>query len=204
MACPVIWGRRYSWLPFCPVCCVVFFQPRLCHISLTCIFPSQVWRPLLLFPGMYTSSILLTMCSSFILITWPYHFSRFPVIALVACTTLVVPLMCSFRILSLLVTPHIHLSILISNTSSRASFPLIVAQVSAPYSIMLQEISGENSQMCLKMNIAKTKVMGVDNMLINVNNVLIENVEGCAYLHGATLQPQGKEPGQILIVGWAA
>ena len=50
-----------------------------------------------------------------------------------ARTTLVVTLMCSFRILSLLVTPHIHLSILISFTSSRASCPLVVAQVSAPY-----------------------------------------------------------------------
>ena len=31
----------------------------------------------LLFPGMSTSSILLTVCSSFILLTWPCHFSRF-------------------------------------------------------------------------------------------------------------------------------
>ena len=90
-------------------------------------------RPLLRFPGISTSSILLTMCSSFILLTWPYHFSRFSVIFLEACATLAVPLMCSFRILSLLVTPHIHLSILISFTSSRASRPLVAAQVSAPY-----------------------------------------------------------------------
>ena len=46
----------------------------------------------------------------------------FSVIFLDACTTLVVPLMCSFRILSLLVTPHIHLSILISFTSSRTRY----------------------------------------------------------------------------------
>ena len=57
----------------------------------------------------------------------------FPVIFFNSWTTLVVPLMCSFRILSLLVTPHILLSILISFTSSRASRPLVVAQVSAPY-----------------------------------------------------------------------
>ena len=49
-----------------------------------------------------------------------YHFSRFSVISLDACASLVVAL-CSFRILSSLVTPHIHLSILISFTSSRAS-----------------------------------------------------------------------------------
>ena len=36
--------------------------------------------------------------------------------------------------------------------------------------------------MYLKMNIAKTKMMVVDNTPINVNNVLIENVEGYVYL----------------------
>ena len=36
--------------------------------------------------------------------------------------------------------------------------------------------------MGLKMNIAKTKVMVVDNTLINVNNVLIENAQGYVYL----------------------
>ena len=34
----------------------------------------------------------------------------------------------------------------------------------------------------LKMNIATTKVMVEDNTSINVNNVLIENVQGCVYL----------------------
>ena len=73
---------------------------------------------------MSTSSILLTICSSF---------SRLSVIFLDACTALVVPLMCSFRIFSLLVTPHIRLSILISYTSSCTYCPLVVAHVSAPY-----------------------------------------------------------------------
>ena len=36
--------------------------------------------------------------------------------------------------------------------------------------------------MGLKMNIAKAKVMVVDNTPINVNNVLIENVPGYVYL----------------------
>ena len=36
--------------------------------------------------------------------------------------------------------------------------------------------------MGLKMTIAKTKVMVVDNTPINVNNVLIENVPGYVYL----------------------
>ena len=45
---------------------------------------------------------------------------------------------------------------------------------------MLQELSDESRRMGLKMNIAKTKVMVVDNTPINVNNVLVENAEGYA------------------------
>ena len=52
---------------FCPVCCVFLFQPA-CFISLLdASFHLRFGRPLLLFPGMSTSSILLTMCSFFIL-----------------------------------------------------------------------------------------------------------------------------------------
>ena len=39
---------------------------------------------------------------------------------------------------------------------------------------MLQELSDESRRIGFKMNIAKTKVMVVDNTPINVNNVLIE------------------------------
>ena len=42
----------------------------------------------------------------------------------------------------------------------------------------LQPTLQESRRMGLKMNIAKSKVMVVDNTPINVNNVLIENVEG--------------------------
>ena len=50
--------------------------------------------------------------------------------------------------------------------------------------------------MGLKMNIAKTKLMVVDNTPINVNAALIENVLGYVYVLGTILQLQGKEPGQ--------
>ena len=110
-----------------------YFRPTSVMSLLHASFHRRCGRPLLLFPCMSTSNILRTMSSSFILHTWPYHFSRFSVIFLDACTTLFVPLMCTFRILCLRVTPHIQLSILVSFTSSRASCPLVVAQVSAPY-----------------------------------------------------------------------
>ena len=43
---------------------------------------------------------------------------------------------------------------------------------------MLQEISDEIGGIGIKMNIAKTNVMVVDNIPIHVNNVLMENVQG--------------------------
>ena len=46
----------------------------------------------------------------------------------------------------------------------------------------LEELSDESRRMGLTMNFTKTKVMVVDNTPINVNNVLIENVQGCVYL----------------------
>ena len=75
------------------------------------------------------------MCSPSLLITCPYQINLLSAIFLEACATLVVPRMCSFLILYLRVTPHIHRSILISVTSIRFSCLFVVAHVSAPYSI---------------------------------------------------------------------
>ena len=57
---------------------------------------------------------------------------------------------------------------------------------------MLQEPSDETRPIWLKVNIAYTKVMVIDNTPINMNNVLIENVEGLSIL-GTTLQPRRNE-----------
>ena len=145
--CPVIWGRRYSWwscFPCFSLCCVILCQPSLCHTSLARIFPHYVCPPLLVSPGISTSSILLTVYSSFILVTCPYHFCRFSVLFLDTCATLAVPLMCSFRIVSLLVTTHTQLSILIS--VAYKYFPLLQniivlgeANGCLPYSALIQD-----------------------------------------------------------------
>ena len=68
--------------------------------------------PLRLFPGTGASTILLSACPSFLLLTCPYHFSLFSVIFFVtgAGATFTDPLTCLFLILSFLVTPHVHLS----------------------------------------------------------------------------------------------
>ena len=60
---------------------------------------------------------------------------------------------------------------------------------------MLQELSDESRGMGLKMNIAKTKLMVVDNTPVNVNNVLIENVHGYVYL-GQHYSQNGKKYAQ--------
>ena len=56
---------------------------------------------------------------------------------------------------------------------------------------MLQELSDESRRMGLKMNIAKAKAMVIDNTPINVNNVVIENVEGYVYV-GQRYNPNEK------------
>ena len=72
---------------------------------------------------------------------------------------------------------------------------------------MLQELSGESRRMGLKMNIAKTKVMVVDNTPINVSNVLIENVQGYVYLgqhYRLKEMNQHKQIQRRIMAGWAA
>ena len=72
---------------------------------------------------------------------------------------------------------------------------------------MLQELSDESRRMGLKMNIAKTKVMVVDNTPININNVLIENVQGYVYLgqhYSLKEKNQDKDIQRRIMAGWAA
>ena len=72
---------------------------------------------------------------------------------------------------------------------------------------MLQEISDESRRMSLKMNIAKTKVMVVDDSPINMNNVLIENAQGYVYLgqhYSLKEKNQDKEIQRRIMAGWAA
>ena len=123
---------------------VIFLLHVALSISSTALVSVQYFSCIvsILFFVVLSSSFLicpqlfLIICSSSLLITCPYHFCCISVIFLEACATLVVPRMCSFLILSLRVTPHIHRSILISFTSIRFSHLFIVAHVSAPYTIV--------------------------------------------------------------------
>ena len=72
---------------------------------------------------------------------------------------------------------------------------------------ILQELSDESRRMGLKMNIAKKKVMAVDNTHINVNNVLIEDVQGYVYLgqhYSLKEKNQDKDIQRRIMIGWAA
>ena len=75
--------------------------------------------PLLLFPGTSIAITLLHTYSSSLHSTCPYHFSLLSCTFLDISPTFVVPLMLSFLILSSLMTPHIHLNILISAVSRK-------------------------------------------------------------------------------------
>ena len=91
--------------------------------------------PLLLFPGTSIPDTLFPTYSSSLLETCPYHFNLLSCSFLDISPTFVVPLILSFLILSILVTPLIHLNILISATSNFFSCAFFTAHVSAPYII---------------------------------------------------------------------
>ena len=108
-----------------PVHLLARSQSSTFQISLTRVFPTYFRSSSLPFPW-YISALntFLSMCSPSFLSTCPYQFNLLSVIFLEACATLVVPRMCSFLILYLRVTPHIHRSILISVTSNLSVFLL--------------------------------------------------------------------------------
>ena len=90
-------------------------QSRTFRVSLACVFPSCI--------QLFSLALLCHVCSQHFpqyvifvsprqgIITFLYQFNRLSVIFLEACATLIVPRMCSFPILSLHATPHIHHSI---------------------------------------------------------------------------------------------
>ena len=90
--------------------------------------------PLFLFPGNYISNTLLPIYSCSLLMTCLYHFSLFSLIFIHNCSTLTVPLMYSFLILSFLATPIANLNIFISATSISSCF-FVTTIVSSPYTI---------------------------------------------------------------------
>ena len=110
--------------PHHPVRLLARSQPSTFQVSLTRVYPSCFRSSFLPFPSASILNIFFTVVSSSLLIICLYQFNHLSVIFLQACATLVVPGMCSFLILSLHVTPHIHHNIHISVTSESVFFIL--------------------------------------------------------------------------------
>ena len=91
--------------------------------------------PLLLFPGNSISIIFLPTYSWSLLMTCPYHLSLPSLIFIPNRSTLTVLLVCSFLILSFLVTAIANLNIFISATSISSTCFFVIATVSSPYTI---------------------------------------------------------------------
>ena len=91
--------------------------------------------PLFLFSGNSIFIIFLPTYSWSLLMTCPYHLSLPSLIFIPNRFTLTVLLMCSFLILSFLVTPIANLNIFISETSISSTCFFVTATVSSPYTI---------------------------------------------------------------------
>ena len=93
--------------------------------------------PLLLFPGNSISIIILPTYSWSLFMTCPYHLSlSLPSLIFIPNRSiLTVLLMCSFLILSFLVTPIANLNIFISATSISSICFFVTTTVSSPYTI---------------------------------------------------------------------
>ena len=87
------------------------------------------------FPGNSISIIFLSTYSWSLLMTCPYHLSLPSLIFIPNRSTSTLLLMCSFLILSFLVTPIANLNIFISATSISFTCFFVTATVSSPYTI---------------------------------------------------------------------
>ena len=113
----------------------VFFAPTSSISSFTTSKNLLFGLPLFLFSGNSISIIFLPTYSWFLLMTYPCHLSLPSLIFIPNRSTLTVPLMYSFLILSFLVTPIANLNIFISATSISSTCFCVTATVSSPYTI---------------------------------------------------------------------
>ena len=92
--------------------------------------------PLLVLPGNSIFIIFLATYSCSLLMTCPYHLSLPSLIFIPSRSTLTVPLMYSFLILSFLVIPMANFNIFVSATSNSSTCFFVTAIVSSPYTIV--------------------------------------------------------------------
>ena len=125
----------YHISPNCSVSTSVSFAPTFPISSFTTSRNLFFGLPLFLFPGNSNSIIFLTTYSWSLLMTCPYHLSLPSLIFIPNRSTLTVPLMYLFLILSFLVTPLANLNIFISAISISSTCFFVTATVSSPFTI---------------------------------------------------------------------
>ena len=113
----------------------VSFSPTFPISSFTTSKNLVFGLPLFLFPGKPISIIFLPAYSWSLLMTFPYQLSLLSLIFILNHSTLTVPLINSFLILSFLVTPVANLNIFISITSISSICFFVTVTVSSPYTI---------------------------------------------------------------------
>uniref|UniRef100_A0AAR2JPB9 Protein FAM50A n=1 Tax=Pygocentrus nattereri TaxID=42514 RepID=A0AAR2JPB9_PYGNA len=130
--------------PSCPIHCLLYFQTNHLHVHLHYIHKpslrstsSPSTRQLHLQHSLIYIIDDISIYPLFLLNTCPNHLNLASLALSPNCSTFTVPLICSFLILSILVTPNENLSIFISATSSLASCLLDRATVSKPYKWLL-------------------------------------------------------------------
>ncbi|KAF7688101.1 hypothetical protein HF521_014107, partial [Silurus meridionalis] len=111
------------------------FKPTTCMSSLTTSINLLLGLPLFLFPGGSILSILLPIHPMSLLCTCPNHLNLASLTLSPKRPTCAVPLINSFLILPILITPKENLNIFSSATSSSTSCLLLNATVSKPYNI---------------------------------------------------------------------
>ena len=129
------WPQRIMFLQTVLFSTSVFFASTYLLSSFTTSKNILFGLPLFLFPGTSISIIFLPTCSWSLLMTCPYHLSFLSLIFIPNRSTITVPLMYSFLVLSFLVTPITNLHILISATYISSTCFFVTATVSSPYTI---------------------------------------------------------------------
>ena len=119
----VLFSMFFSLAPTFPVSSVITSKNLLFGLSL------------FLFPGNFISITLILTYFWSLFIACPYYLSLFSLIFIPNRSTLAVPLMYSFLILSFLVTPIASLNIFISATSIYSTCFFVTATISSPYTI---------------------------------------------------------------------
>ena len=123
----------YESPTFSPALRFLPWQFSLRQVVFDVIHPSLYGLPLLLFPGTSIAITVLSTVSFYLLNSCPYRFNLLSCSFLDISPTSAVPLIPSFIIMSTLVTPHIHINILIPTASNFFSCAFFTAHVSAPY-----------------------------------------------------------------------